>query len=220
MNMMSTKLSTAGFSATFGRDFLASIVVFLVALPLCMGISIASGMPPTTGIITGIIGGIVVGFLAGSPLQVSGPAAGLSVLVLQFVQEQGAEMLGVVVLFAGLLQLAAGLFKLGQWFRAVSPAVIYGMLAGIGVLILASQFHVMLDFKPVGTGIQNLLGIPGALINAISAGDSHMQAGLIGLLPIVTIILWGSFAPKTFKVIPAPLVGVLVGMLAAAVFHL
>src|SRR6476619_6917906 len=68
--------------STLSRDFLASIVVFLVAQPLCMGISIASGMPPTTGIITGIIGGIVVGFLAGSPLQVSGPAAGLSVLVL------------------------------------------------------------------------------------------------------------------------------------------
>jgi MFS superfamily sulfate permease-like transporter len=95
---------------------LASIVVFLVALPLCMGISIASGMPPTAGIITGIIGGIVVGFLAGSPLQVSGPAAGLSVLVLQFVQEQGVEMLGVIVLFAGLLQFAAGAFKLGHGF--------------------------------------------------------------------------------------------------------
>ncbi len=131
-----------------------------------MGISIASGMPPTARIITGIIGGIVVGFLAGSPLQVSGPAAGLSVLVLQFVQEQGAEMLGVVVLVAGLLQIAAGVFKLGQWFRAVSPAVVYGMLAGIGVLILASQFHVMLDSKPMGTGIQNLVGIPGALFSA------------------------------------------------------
>ena len=136
MNLISTKLPNAGFSATFGRDLLASIVVFLVALPLCMGISIASGMPPTAGIITGIIGGLVVGFLAGSPLQVSGPAAGLSVLVLQFVQEQGIEMLGVVVLFAGLLQFAAGSFKLGQWFRAVSPAVVYGMLAGIGVLSL------------------------------------------------------------------------------------
>jgi MFS superfamily sulfate permease-like transporter len=218
--VVSSEAPAADTRSTWSRDFLASVVVFLVALPLCMGISIASGMPPTTGIITGIIGGIVVGFLAGSPLQVSGPAAGLSVLVLQFVQEQGAEMLGVVVLFAGLLQLAAGLLKLGQWFRAVSPAVIYGMLAGIGVLILASQFHVMLDYRPVGTGIQNVLGIPGALINAISSGDEHMKAGLVGLLTIVTIILWGSFAPKSLKIIPAPLVGVLTGMLAAVVFHL
>ena len=78
-----TTASTSSTS-TYGRDLMASVVVFLVALPLCMGISIASGMPPTAGIITGIIGGLVVGFLAGSPLQVSGPAAGLSVLVLQF----------------------------------------------------------------------------------------------------------------------------------------
>jgi len=109
-------------SATFGRDFLASIVVFLVALPLCMGISLASGLPPTAGIITGIIGGIVVGFLAGSPLQVSGPAAGLTVLVWQYVQQFGIEMLGVIVLFAGVIQLVAGMMRLGQWFRAVSPA--------------------------------------------------------------------------------------------------
>ena len=218
--MIATKVPAADRKTIFGRDLLASVVVFLVALPLCMGISIASGMPPTAGIITGIIGGIVVGFLAGSPLQVSGPAAGLSVLVLQFVQEQGAEMLGVVVLVAGLLQLAAGLSKLGQWFRAVSPAVVYGMLAGIGVLILASQFHVMLDEKPIGTGIQNLLGIPGALFSAISARDSHLTAGEIGLLTIVTIVLWGSVTPKSWRIVPAPLVGVLVGMLAAALFKL
>ena len=87
-------------------------------------------------------------------------------------------MIGVLVLFAGLIQLAAGLLKLGQWFRAVSPAVIHGMLAGIGVLILARQFHVMLDDKPIGTGIQNLIGIPGALMAAIAAGDSHLTAAL------------------------------------------
>jgi MFS superfamily sulfate permease-like transporter len=136
------------------------------------------------------------------------------------VQEQGAEMLGVVVLFAGLLQLAAGVFKLGQWFRAVSPAVVYGMLAGIGILILASQFHVMLDYKPIGTGIQNLLGIPSSIINAIEARDEHMIAGLIGLLTIAAIILWGSATPKSWRIVPAPLVGVLVGMLAAAIFKL
>ena len=96
-------------------------------------------------------------------------------------------MLGVIVLFAGLIQLAAGLFKLGQWFRAVSPAVIHGMLAGIGVLILASQFHVMLDDKPLGTGIQNLIGIPGV------ADERHQRAAIttctargIGLLTIAT----------------------------------
>lgn len=210
----------AQFNATIGRDFMASVVVFLVALPLCMGISIASGMPVATGIVTGIIGGIIVGSFSGSPLQVSGPAAGLAVLVLQFVQANGPEMLGIAVLFAGALQLAAGSLKLGQWFRAVSPAVIHGMLAGIGILIFVAQFHVMLDGTPIGTGIENLLGIPGALYDAVKAGDSHLTAGEIGLLTIVVIAGWGSFAPKALRVIPAPLAGVVVAMIAAAVFHL
>jgi MFS superfamily sulfate permease-like transporter len=201
---------------TFGRDFLASIVVFLVALPLCMGISLASGLPPTAGIVTGIVGGLIVGLISGAPLQVSGPAAGLSVLVWQLVQQFGAEMLGVIVLFAGLIQLVAGLCKLGQWFRAVSPAVINGMLAGIGVLILASQFHVMLDYKPIGTGIQNLLGMPGSLMKAIDARDSHLAAGAIGAFTILTIVLWGTLTPKSWRLLPAPLVGVLVAIAAAA----
>ena len=88
-----------------GRDLLGSIVVFLVALPLCMGIAIASGMPPAAGLITGIIGGIVVGAIAGSPLQVSGPAAGLAVLVFELVREFGVAALGPVVLLAGVIQI-------------------------------------------------------------------------------------------------------------------
>ena len=203
----------------WGADFLASTVVFLVALPLCMGIAIASGMPPTAGIITGIIGGIVVGALSGSPLQASGPAAGLSVLVLELVHAHGPAMLGIIVLFAGLLQLLAGSLKLGQWFRAVSPAVIHGMLAGIGVLIVAAQFHVMLDGKPIGTGIQNLLGIPGALLNALKGG-SPLTAGGLGVLTIATIFGWGTLAPKAWRIVPAPLAGVFVAMLATALLEI
>lgn len=203
-----------------GRDLLASIVVFLVALPLCMGVSIASGMPPTSGIITGIIGGLIVGYLAGSPLQVSGPAAGLTVLVYDLVHLHGPEMLGVIVLFAGLIQLAAGMAKLGQWFRAVSPSVIHGMLAGIGVLIFISQFHVMMDGKPFGTGIQNLTNMPNALFDAVRLGDAHLTAGEIGLLTIAVIVGWGTLTPKSWRIIPAPLVGVLVAMLVAAYFRL
>ncbi len=214
-----TKISNVGVGAagsTMSRDLLASVVVFLVALPLCMGISVASGMPPTAGIITGIIGGIIVGFLAGSPLQVSGPAAGLSVLVLQLVQQHGVEMIGTIVLFAGLMQFIAGQLKLGQWFRAVSPAVIHGMLAGIGILILVAQFHVMLDGKPLGTGMQNLFGIPHAIMSALAEGGHRLQAGEIGILTIASIFAWSALAPKSLKVVPAPLVGVVVGMLAVA----
>ena len=220
-NTNPTTSASASLAAShWGADLLSSIVVFLVALPLCMGISIASGMPPTAGIITGIIGGIVVGFLAGAPLQASGPAAGLSVLVYQLVGEHGPALLGVIILFAGLIQIVAGYFKLGPWFRAVSPAVIHGMLAGIGVLILVAQFHVMFDGKPIGTGIQNLLGMPATLMNAVSAHDSRLTAGGLGLLTILTIFGWGSLTPKTWRIVPAPLAGVLVAVIVAAVLHL
>lgn len=156
-----------GFWDAIRTDFPSSVVVFLVALPLCMGIAIASGAPVAAGLITGIVGGLVVGFLAGSPLQVSGPAAGLTVIVYDVVQTFGLEMLGLVVLMAGLFQVAAGLLRWGQWFRAVSPAVIKGMLAGIGFLILASQFHVMIDDQPRGSGAENLATIPSAIVKSL-----------------------------------------------------
>lgn len=155
-------------SNTLKHDFAASVVVFLVALPLCMGIAIASGVPVAAGLITGIVGGIVVGAIAGCPLQVSGPAAGLTVIIYEIVREYGLETLGIIVLLAGILQAAAGLLRLGQWFRAVSPAVVKGMLAGIGVLILASQFHVMVDDKPKESGIANLATIPQAIMSSLS----------------------------------------------------
>jgi len=153
----------AGMFSAPKQDFLASVVVFLVALPLCMGIAIASGVPVAAGLVTGIVGGLVVGWIAGAPLQVSGPAAGLTVIVFDLVQNHGLEVLGVAVLVGGALQLAAGVLRYGRWFRAVSPAVIHGMLAGIGVLILSSQFHVMVDDAPKGNGIQNLVSIPEAI---------------------------------------------------------
>ena len=104
----------AEFVATLRADALASVVVFLVALPLCTGVAIASGLPPTAGLITGIVGGIVVGALSGAPLLVSGPAAGLTVLVWQLVQQFGVGTLGVIVLLAGAMQMGAGMLELGQ----------------------------------------------------------------------------------------------------------
>jgi MFS superfamily sulfate permease-like transporter len=148
-------------------DLPASFVVFLVALPLSMGIAIASGASVTSGLVSGIVGGIVTGLLAGAPLQVSGPAAGLSVIIYQCILEYGIEELGIVVLLAGGMQVAGGALRLGQWFRAVSPAVIQGMLAGIGVLIFASQFHVMVDDKPKQSGLANLFTIPDSIAKAI-----------------------------------------------------
>ncbi|WP_025550380.1 SulP family inorganic anion transporter, partial [Sphingobium fuliginis] len=148
---------------TFSRDFTASIVVFLVAMPLCMGIAIASGVPPEKGLITGMIGGLIVGLLAGSPLQVSGPAAGLAVIVFEIVQKQGLSALGPILILAGAIQVIAGLLRVGGWFRAISPAVVHGMLAGIGVLIVVGQFHVLFDDKPLSSGLANLIAMPGQI---------------------------------------------------------
>lgn len=201
---------------TFTRDFTASIVVFLVAMPLCMGIAIASGVPPEKGLITGIIGGIIVGAFAGSPLQVSGPAAGLAVIVFEIVRDQGLSALGPILILAGLIQVAAGVFKLGGWFRAISPAVVHGMLAGIGLLIVLGQFHVLFDAKPLPGGIDNLLAMPGRLLGLAPGGQGGAIAAFaIGILTIVSMLGWEKLRPQSMRLVPGALVGVVVATLAA-----
>ncbi|RQO54242.1 SulP family inorganic anion transporter [Pseudomonas sp. KBW05] len=199
-------MRAAQLKAVLPRELLASVVVFLVALPLCMGIAIASGMPPAKGLITGIIGGLVVGWLAGSPLQVSGPAAGLAVLVFELVRQHGMMMLGPILLLAGFLQLVAGRLRLGCWFRVTAPAVVYGMLAGIGVLIVLSQIHVMLDGVPKPSGLDNLAGFPAAVAQAIPS--LGWQAGLLGLSTMLVMYLWDKLRPKTLRFVPGALLGV------------
>lgn len=192
------------------KDLLASVVVFLVALPLCMGIALASGVSPARGIVTGVVGGIVTGFLAGAPLQVSGPAAGLTVLVYELVQTYGIEWLGIAVLGAGLLQYLAGRAGLGRAFQAVSPAVIKGMLAGIGVLIFSSQFHVMVDDKPRSGGLANIFSIPEAIQKGLfpADGTAHHLAAFVGVMTLLVIIAWEKFKPAKLALIPAPLIAI------------
>lgn len=217
---MSSQSTSAGAPVSAGqrtlRDFTASIVVFLVAMPLCMGIAIASGVPPEKGIITGIIGGIVVGALAGSPLQVSGPAAGLAVIVYEIVQQQGLSALGPILILAGIIQFAAGVFRLGGWFRAISPAVVHGMLAGIGVLIVVGQFHVMFDARPLPSGLQNLVAMPGRILG-ISSGDgnSAVQAILLALVTMAVMVGWEKFRPNSMRLLPGALLGVVAATLLA-----
>jgi len=207
--------------ATLSRDFTASIVVFLVALPLCMGIAIASGVPPEKGLITGIIGGIVVGALAGSPLQVSGPAAGLAVIVFELVRDHGLSALGPILALAGAIQFAAGAFRMGGWFRAISPAVVHGMLAGIGALIVVGQFHVLFDAKPLANGLENLSAMPARLLglDAMNVAAAEL-AFAIGSLTILSMIAWEKVRPASMKLVPGALVGVLMGTIAASLLGL
>ena len=218
-------LKNSSGETIWSGEILASVVVFLVALPLCMGIAIASGVSPANGLISGMIGGVVVGLLAGSPLQVSGPAAGLAVLVYQLVQQHGVVVLGPVVLLAGVVQLAAGFAKIGRLFQAVPRSVIAGMLAGIGVLIFVGQFHVMVDDKPKGSPLQNIITLPGAIYKGITPNDNlpHEEAALIGVFTIVVMLLWnGPLAKKIrhLRMVPGALVAVTLATIITTVFQL
>ena len=203
-----------------GRDLTASIVVFLVAMPLCMGIAVASGVAPEKGLITGIIGGIVVGALAGSPLQVSGPAAGLAVIVFELVRDQGLSALGPILILAGAIQVVAGIFRLGGWFRAISPAVVHGMLAGIGVLIVVGQFHVLFDERPLSSGPENLAAMPGRLLGLSSDIRATELAFMLALVTIGAMVGWEKFRPKALRLLPGALVGVLAATLLTLIFGL
>jgi MFS superfamily sulfate permease-like transporter len=210
--MLPTRMKSGGAL----RDFTASIVVFLVAMPLCMGIAVASGVPPEKGLITGIIGGIVVGMLAGSPLQVSGPAAGLAVIVYEIVRDQGLSALGPILVLAGLIQFVAGVLKLGGWFRAISPAVVHGMLAGIGVLIVVGQIHVLFDAKPLPSGVANLAAMPGRFLGLDPSDMSGAErAFAIGLLTITTMVAWEKLRPASLRLLPGALLGVVTATITA-----
>ena len=222
--MVGTDSNSSGQEGSSSRfdsvvpDALASVVVVLVAIPLCIGIAVACGVPAERGLITGIVGGILVGVFSGSPLLVSGPAASLIVLVFDIVQTRGLAALAPVVMLAGVWQLIAGKLKLGQWFRAVAPAVIHGMLLGIGVLIIGSQLHVAIDLDPYKGFFDNISTFPGELIAALSSGDKARLAPVfVGLTTIVVLLAWNRLRPHRLRLIPGHLVSVVAVVILASV---
>ena len=197
---------------TFLRyDLPASLVVFLVALPLSLGIAIASGAPPLAGLIAAIVGGIVAGALGGSPLQVSGPAAGLVVIVAGLVAEFGWAVTCAITVCAGLLQIVFGMSRLGRAALAISPMVVHAMLAGIGINIALQQLHVLLGGDSHSSAWENIAMLPDHLGHADAAGMA------IGLLVIAILITW-RWVPAALRPVPGPLVAVVVATAVAAVF--
>ncbi|MFH8617421.1 SulP family inorganic anion transporter [Streptomyces sp. NPDC017979] len=197
------------------QDFAASLVVFLVALPLCVGVAVASGVPAELGLITGIVGGIVTGLMRGSSLQVSGPAAGLTVLVFEAVREFGLPVLGAIVLVAGLLQVLMGFLRTGRYFRAVSVSVVEGMLAGIGLVLIAGQLYSLAGFEAPASGLNKIAELPGALVRALESTDA-LASIAIGAGTIAVLLLW-RHAPRRMRTVPAPLAAVGLATLATAV---
>ncbi|MFJ1972253.1 SulP family inorganic anion transporter [Streptomyces sp. NPDC087903] len=194
-------------------DLLASLVVFLVALPLCVGVAMASGVPAELGLVTGIVGGLVAGSLPGSSLQVSGPAAGLTVLVYEAVQRYGLEALGVLVFGAGLVQLGLGALRLGRWFRAVSAAVVHGMLAGIGLVLVAGQVYALGDVAAPASGLGKITGLVSL------PGLADPVALSVGAGTIAVVLVWPRWK-RGARLVPAPLVAMAPAAAVTGVFDL
>ncbi|MBP6373219.1 MAG: SulP family inorganic anion transporter [Flavobacterium sp.] len=208
---------THSLFAHIKSDFAAGLVVFLVALPLCLGIALASGAPLFSGVISGIVGGIVVGFLSQSHLSVSGPAAGLTAIVLTAITDLGAFPVFLTAVFiAGMLQLLLGFIKAGSISNYFPTNVIEGMLAGIGVIIILKQIPHAFGYDPDFEGDEAFLQPDGHnSITEIFGIFDHVQLGsiLIAVLSLIILIAWGKL--KVFsklKIIPAALVAVIVSI--------
>lgn len=197
--------------STLRHDVPASLVVFLVAVPLSLGIAMASGAPLAAGLIAAVVGGIVAGALGGSAVQVSGPAAGLSLVVVDLVHTYGWRATCMITLLAGAVQLVLGVFKAARAALAVSPAVIHGMLAAVGVIIALSQLHVVLGGSSQRSAVANLIELPGQI------ADLHGHKVAVGLLTITVLAVWTRL-PKRVKAVPAPLVALVTAAVTAWVF--
>lgn len=214
-----------GLFSHLKSDIPASIVVFLVAVPLCLGIALASGAPLFSGIIAGIVGGIVVGAFSGSQLGVSGPAAGLAVIVLTAIQDLGAfEIFLLAVFLSGIIQIALGFAKAGIIGYYFPSSVIKGMLAGIGVIIILKQIPHAVGYDKDYEGSlafnnpdgHNTFSELGYMMEAITPG-----ALIIAVLSMAILILWERpFMKKIslFKIVQGPLVVVALGIILNLVF--
>ena len=214
--------------SNFKQDLLASLVVFLVALPLCLGIALASGAPLFAGIISGIVGGIVVGMASGSALGVSGPAAGLSVVVLGYIASLGGSWQAflMAVVLTGVIQVIAGFLKLGSIASYFPTSVIKGMLSGIGLIIIlkqiphaigyAEEFKDDFDFEKLDSA--NTFSELSHMLNFVTP-----NAILIAVVSMSILLLWDEFISKKFKVlkaIPGPLLAVIAGIILSNFFQL
>lgn len=203
----------------FKRDLPASIVVFFVALPLCLGIALASGAPLFSGIIAGIVGGIVVGICSGSQLGVSGPAAGLAVIVLTAINTLGSyEAFLLAVVLAGFLQYMLGFFKAGFVAYFVPTSVIKGMLTAIGLLIIMKQIPHALGYSRDFEGDESFGQATGEnTFTAMSSAWDYLTPGAvtIALISFAILIFWDVVLTKKhkfFQILQGPIVVVLVGI--------
>ncbi|RKT26580.1 MFS superfamily sulfate permease-like transporter [Paraburkholderia sp. RAU2J] len=217
-------MNLQAFFSTFQRDLLAGTVVFLVALPLCLGIANASGVEPFAGLVSGIVGGLVVAVLSGSRLSVSGPAAGLVVIVVDGIAQLGSfSAFLLAVLLSGAIQFGFGMLKAGRFAAYVPSPVIKGMLAAIGVLLIVKQFPLALGWVGAHASSAAQAAAQAAGTVATRFGSISLTAGLITLLSLAILVGWETRALRRFalvRLVPAPLAVVLLGIGATLLLSL
>ncbi|RFZ50901.1 carbonic anhydrase [Mycobacterium liflandii] len=187
--------------ANLRHDFPASLVVFLVALPLSLGIAIASGAPLMAGLIAAVVGGIVAGLLGGSSVQVSGPAAGLTVVVAGLIEQVGWQMLCLMTLGACVLQIIFGLSRMARAALAIAPVVVHAMLAGIGVTIVLQQIHVLMGGSAHSSAWRNIAALPNGILH------HELHEVIVGGTVIAILLVW-SRLPAMVRMVPGPLVAI------------
>lgn len=196
-------------------DLSASVSVFLIALPLSLGIALATGAPLQAGLVAAAVGGIVAGRLGGAPLQVSGPAAGLTLVTADLIQAYGWRTTCAVTVLVGLTQLALSALRVARSALVVSPAIVHGMLAGIGVTIAVAQLHIVLGGSPESSVLSNVAELPAQL------ADPHPAALAVSGLTIAVLVCWprlpGRGGERVRRAVPAALAGVALATALAAV---
>ncbi len=217
----------AGLKENWKQDLVSGFIVFLIALPLCLGIALASGVPPMAGIISAVVGGLLVSQVSGSYVTINGPAAGLIVVILGAVESlgrgpdgqidpmQGYQSMLAAVVVSGAILFILGRLKAGKLGDFFPSSAVHGMLAAIGVIIFSKQIHVALGVKPEGKEPLELLAeIPHSFINL------NPEVAIIGGVSLLIMILLPLVRNRYVRMIPAPMVVVLMGMYLAHRFDL
>ncbi len=215
-----------GLTQNWKSDLMSGFVLSLIALPLCLGIALASNAPPIAGLIAGIVGGMLAGFLSGSHLTINGPAAGLIVIVLGSVAELGMgdpivgfQRTTAVVVVVGALQIVLGFMKAGKLTNFFNLSVIHGMLAGIGIIIILKSFHVAvgMDGSEMVQSAKGMLGLIVAIPNSLINMTNPIVA-VIGGLAFLIMAMWPMLPKVVSQYIPAPLVLAILGLVLASLF--
>jgi MFS superfamily sulfate permease-like transporter len=211
-----------GLRQNYSSDILSGFLVFLLALPLSLGIAGASDFPPIYGLVTAMVGGLLVGLLAGSPLTIKGPAAGLIVIVAGAVAElgNGNQLIGWklalgAIVVAGIIQILFGLLKFGSFSDFFPSAAVHGMLAAIGIIIISKQAHILFGMNPVGEDgkplfhpVELLFELKNTLLNA----TDNPKVMWVGMISLCIVFLWPKIPGNMFRKIPSALIVLLVAI--------